>query len=145
VIAVLVEAGVAEAVVNRFDQVAAVVRVQAAPSHAVWGKANPPRVCINVCSCTVMEYPLPAFVETTRSWQPVKNVLTGKRVPKGTDVGDVSTADTVAPSSAVQFTAFTLETVKARLSATATCTVTAELMDTSMLPDPPKVPPTEMV
>src|SRR5947209_5861106 len=54
-------------------------------------------------------------------------------------------SDTVAPSSAVQFTAFTLETVNAKLSATATCTVTAELIETSTLPDPPNVPPTEMV
>src|SRR5207244_12451200 len=111
-------------------QAAAVVRVHAAPSQAVWGKVNPPRVCINVCSCTVTEYPLPALVETTRSWQPVKNVLTGKRVPKGTDVGDVSMADAVAPSSALHFAALTLDTVDAILSATATCTVTAESLNT---------------
>src|SRR5437764_250436 len=97
---------------------------------------NPPEDCINVCSCTVTEYPLPALVDTTRSWQPKKNVLGGKRVPNDTVVGDVPIAVTVAPSSAVQFTAATLDTVNAKLSATATCTVAAELIETKILPEP---------
>src|SRR6266849_1749444 len=35
--------------------------------------------------------------------------------------------------------------VTLKLSATVACTVTPKLMDTSMLPEPPNVPPSEMV
>ena len=66
-------------------------------------------------------------------------------VPKGTLVAVDVTVFTVAPSSAVQFTALTLDAVNAKLSATVAATVTPELIETSMLPDPPNVPPTEMV
>ena len=66
-------------------------------------------------------------------------------LPNGMVVDVVPMAETVAPSSAVQFTAATLETVSAKLSATVACTVTPALMETSILPEPPNVPPTEMV
>jgi len=66
-------------------------------------------------------------------------------VPKGTVLAVVFIWVIEAPSSAVQFGDTMLFTVKDKLSATVACTVTPELMETSMLPDPPKVPPTEMV
>src|SRR5882724_4109649 len=37
------------------------------------------------------------------------------------------------------------DTVNDKLSATVACTVTPELIETSILPDPPNVPPTEIV
>jgi len=95
-------------------------------------------------SWVVSEYPAPALVDTTRSWQPMLKVFTGK-VPKDTDVGDVPTAVTDAPSSAAQLTAATLETVNVKLSGIDTCTDTPEFMETSMFPDPLNDPPTEIV
>src|SRR5437870_13815825 len=106
---------------------------------------NPPGLCSNVCSCTVSEKPPPALVETTRSWQPKKKVLAGKRLPKATSVGVVSMAVTVAPSSAVQLSAATLATLKDKLSATATCTLTPKFIETRILPDPLNVPPTKIL
>jgi hypothetical protein len=66
-------------------------------------------------------------------------------MPKGTDVAVDVTVFTVALSSAVQFTALTLDAVNAKLSATVACTVTPEFIETSIFPDPPNDPPTEIV
>lgn len=113
--------------------------------HVVSGIVNlPSTVDMAEVSWVVSEYPAPALVDTTRSWQPMLKLFTGK-VPKVTDVGDVPTAVTDAPSSAVQLTAATLETVNVKLSGIDTCTITPELMETSTLPDPPNVPPTAIV
>jgi hypothetical protein len=71
-------------------------------------------------------------------------VFAGK-VPKDTDVGDVPTAVTDAPSSPAQLTAATLETVNVKLSGIDTCTDTPALIETSILPDPRKEPPTVRV
>ena len=60
-------------------------------------------------------------------------------MPKGTEVAVDVTVFTVAPSSAVQFTALTLDAVNAKLSAIVAATFTPALMETSILPDPPNV------
>src|SRR6266705_5914029 len=51
--------------------VVAVATVHFPLSHVVSGIVNCPfAVCIACDSCTDTEYPLPALVETIRSWQP---------------------------------------------------------------------------
>ena len=53
-------------------QAAAADSVHVPPSHVVSGMVNlPSEVFITELSCVVIEYPPPAFVETTKSWQPM--------------------------------------------------------------------------
>src|SRR5438552_15163107 len=53
-------------------QAAAADSVQPPASHVVSGIVKLPfAVFMAELSCVVIEYPLPAFVETTRSWQPI--------------------------------------------------------------------------